>query len=68
MKDFIENRFRPTARVGMPVSSFGYASDLSMELEFDIIETRIDVRNSETKLENPVSITEPRYKIRQQQT
>jgi hypothetical protein len=30
-----------------------------MELEFNVIETRIDARNSETKLENLVSITGP---------
>ncbi len=48
-----------------PVSSFGYGLDLLMELEFNVIKIRIDARNSETKLENPVSITEPRYKIRQ---
>ncbi len=51
-----------------PVSSFGYGLDLLMELEFNVIKIRIDARNSETKLENPVSITEPRYKIRQRQT
>ena len=39
-----------------------------MELEFIVIETRIDTGNSEAKLENPASINEPRYKIRQRQT
>jgi hypothetical protein len=52
----------------MPVSSFGYFLDRLIELGFIVIDTRTDVRNSEAKLESPVSITEPRYKIRQRQT
>jgi hypothetical protein len=61
-------RLRLTATVKMPVSSFGYALDRLIELEFIVVEARIDARHSEKKLENPVSINEPRYKIRQRQT
>jgi len=43
----------------------GYVLDRLIELEFIVVEARIDVGNSETKLDNPASITEPRYKIRQ---
>jgi hypothetical protein len=39
-----------------------------MKSEFIVIEIGIDARNSEMKLENPASIDEPRYKIRQRQT
>ena len=52
----------------MPVSSLGYVLDRLIGLEFIVIDTRIDARNSVAKLENPVSITEPRYKIRHRQT
>jgi hypothetical protein len=34
----------------MPVSSFGYVLDRLIELEFIVVDTRIDARNSETKL------------------
>jgi len=44
----------------MPVSSLGYVLDPLIELEFIVIDTRIDARNSAAKLENPASITKPR--------
>ncbi len=63
-----KQELRFTARVKMPLSSPGYVLDLSKALEFNVIETRIDARNSGQRLENPVSIAQPRYKIRERQT
>ena len=45
----------------MPVSLLGYALNRLIELEAIVVEARIDARNSETKLEDPGSMTEPRY-------
>jgi hypothetical protein len=52
----------------MPVSFFGYVFGCFIELEFIVINTRIDAKNSEMKIENPAPITEPRYKIEDSST
>jgi hypothetical protein len=68
----------------MPVSPFGYVLGSLIESVFIVVGTRIDASridpttgNSETMLENPVSITSPesnmvqgesRYKLRHRQT
>jgi hypothetical protein len=49
---YVENRLRPTARVKMPVSSFGYVLGLR-ELMFAVVEARIEARLS--KIETRVS-------------
>jgi len=50
--------------VMMPVSLFGNISNLLIESEVIVFETRIDARNPE----EPVSINEPPYKLGYRQT